>query len=63
MYLLMALTKSAAEGCRMRSRKSCHVSGAVDVPNMSAFSILLSPESGSDRRTEILTTMREERES
>lgn len=31
----MDLTKSAAEGWRMRSRKSCHVRGAVEDPKAS----------------------------
>lgn len=33
----MDLTKSAAEGWRMRSRKSCQVSGAVEDPNTSVL--------------------------
>lgn len=44
-YLLMALTKSAAEGCRMRSRKYCHVGVAVDDPKASEFSIILRRQS------------------
>lgn len=39
MKVLMALTNSAADGCRMRSRKSCHVSGAVEELNGSLFSM------------------------
>ncbi|KAL5992905.1 hypothetical protein ACLOJK_013824 [Asimina triloba] len=35
----MDLTKSVAKGCRIRSRKSCHVSGAVEEPKTSAFSM------------------------
>lgn len=38
-YLLMDLTKSEAEGWRIRSRKSCQVRGAVDELNTSPFSI------------------------
>lgn len=50
----MDLTNSAAEGWRIRSRKSCHVSGAVDEPKTSAFSI---------RTTETAKTMGFRRES
>jgi hypothetical protein len=35
--LLMDLTNSAAEGWRMRSRKSCQASGAVKDPKESAL--------------------------
>lgn len=38
-YLLMDLTKSEAEGWRIRSRKSCQVSGAVDELKTSPLSI------------------------
>jgi hypothetical protein len=39
----MERTKSAANGCRMRSRKSWNVSGAVAALNMSTLSMSCSP--------------------
>ncbi|MFS8012570.1 hypothetical protein Hanom_Chr14g01322421 [Helianthus anomalus] len=41
MKVLMDLTNSEADGCRIRSKKSCHVSGAVEALNGSALSIVL----------------------
>lgn len=35
----MDFTKSAADGWRMRSRKSCHVSGAMEEPKASPVAV------------------------
>ncbi|GJV31679.1 protein root hair defective 3 [Tanacetum coccineum] len=41
MKVFMALTNSDADGCRMRSKKSCHVKGTVEALNGSTFFIVL----------------------